>query len=353
MFLNLGHHSGHENSGCSFAFGQGAGGFAPACGTSGSRGPYTGRGRAAVRGGARNGQRVDGPLGARRESGAEGRASRTAALPALGSSSGSHHRAVDSEPVPGPVAFAVRAVDAGSGAAVAGPTVRRARVGLDGGALFAGLGSDATEAGAARLRTKPGRRGRWLKKEYPAIRAQAKREKAEIHWGDEMGLRSDHQAGRSYGRRGQTPVVPGTGQRFRCNLISAITNRGRLAFMVFHQRFTAPVFLNFLRRLLRLIPGKVFLILDRHPVHKSAPVSRWLAKHAARIQLFWLPSYSPELNPDELLNQDVKTNALGRVRPIDQQELMGNVRSYLRITQSRPQLVQHYFRERHVQYAAL
>src|SRR3989442_4563977 len=129
---------------------------------------------------------------------------------------------------------------------------------------------------------------RWLKKEYPAIRAQAKREKAEIHWGDEMGLRSDHQAGRSYGRRGQTPVVPGTGQRFRCNLISAITNRGRLAFMVFHQRFTAPVFLNFLRRLLRLIPGKVFLILDRHPVHKSAPVSRWLAKHAARIQLFWL-----------------------------------------------------------------
>src|SRR2546422_285085 len=99
--------------------------------------------------------------------------------------------------------------------------------------------------------------------------------------------------------------------------------------------------------------GKVFLILDRHPVHKSAPVSRWLEKHAARIQLFWLPSYSPELNPDELLNQDVKTNALGRVRPIDQQELMGNVRSYLRITQSRPQLVQHYFRERHVQYAAL
>src|SRR3989454_4076184 len=115
------------------------------------------RGRPAVRGGARNGQRLDGPLGARRESGAEGRASRTAALPALGSSSGSHHRAVDSEPVPGPVAFAVRAVDAGSGAAVAGPTVRRARVGLDGGALFAGLGSDATEAGAARLRTKPGR----------------------------------------------------------------------------------------------------------------------------------------------------------------------------------------------------
>src|SRR3989454_4294066 len=192
MFLNLGHHSGHENSGCSFAFGQGAGGFAPACGASGSRGPYTGRGRPAVRGGARNGQRLDGPLGARRESGAEGRASRTAALPALGSSSGSHHRAVDSEPVPGPVAFAVRAVDAGSGAAVAGPTVRRARVGLDGGALFAGLGSDATEAGAARLRTKPGRRAAMVEEGIPGHpgASQARKGRDSLGRRDGAALRS-------------------------------------------------------------------------------------------------------------------------------------------------------------------
>ena len=71
-----------------------------------------------------------------------------------------------------------------------------------------------------------------------------------------------------------------------------------------------------------------------------------------QIRIFWLPSYSPELNPDELLNQDVKTNALGRVRPVNVQEMMGNVRSYLRITQARPKLVKNYFRERHVQYAA-
>src|SRR3989442_13218227 len=113
--------------------------------------------------------------------------------------------------------------------------------------------------------------------------------------------------------------------------------------MVFHQRFTAPVFLNFLRRLLRLIPGKVFLILDRHPVHKSAPVSRWLAKHAARIQLFWLPSYSPELNPEELLNQDVKTDPLGRVRPLAQRELLGHGPSSLPITHSRRQPCRHSF----------
>jgi transposase len=196
---------------------------------------------------------------------------------------------------------------------------------------------------------------KWLQEEYPAIRESARQDQAQIHWLDEMGLRSDHQAGRSYGRRGQTPVVWGTGQRFRCNMISSITNRGRLAFMIFRQRFTAQVFLNFLRRLLRLTQRtrrKVFLIADGHPVHRSRAVSRWLAEHAAQIRIFWLPSYSPELNPDELLNQDVKTNALGRVRPVNVQEMMSNVRSYLRITQARPTLVKNYFRERHVQYAA-
>jgi transposase len=101
-------------------------------------------------------------------------------------------------------------------------------------------------------------------------------------------------------------------------MISSITNRGRLAFMIFRQRFTARVFLNFLGRLLRLTRKtrkKVFLIVDGHAVHKSRSVSRWLAEHGEQIRIFYLPSYSPELNPDELLNQDVKTNALGRVPP--------------------------------------
>src|SRR5216683_1144215 len=150
-------------------------------------------------------------------------------------------------------------------------------------------------------------------------------------------------------------MVFGTGQRFRCNMISSITNRGRLAFMIFRQRFTARVFLNFLGRLLRIMrktKRKVFLIADGHPVHKARSVRRWLDEHAAQIRIFFLPSYSPELNPDELLNQDVKTNALGRVRPVNVHEMMDNVRSYLRITQARPKLVKNYFRERHVQYAA-
>ena len=197
---------------------------------------------------------------------------------------------------------------------------------------------------------------KWLEEEYPAIRELARAARAHIHWLDEMGLRSDHQAGRSYGRRGETPVVLGTGQRFRCNMISSITNRGRLAFMVFRQRFTARVFLNFLGRLLRQTRKtrrKVFLIADGHPVHRARSVSRWLAVHAAHIRIFWLPSYSPELNPDELLNQDVKTNALGRVRPLNLSEMMDYVRAYLRITQHHPRSVKNYFRERHVRYAAI
>jgi transposase len=176
---------------------------------------------------------------------------------------------------------------------------------------------------------------RWLTKQYPAIRALARRERATVFWGDETGMRSDHQAGRSWGRRGRTPVIPGTGKRFRCNMISAITNRGRLAFMVFPGSFNAAVFLRFLRRLVRHARRKVFLIVDEHPVHVAEEVERWVKRHRRHIRLFFLPGYSPELNPDELLNQDVKTNAVGRKRPRHKGELMANVRRYLWSTASR------------------
>jgi transposase len=192
---------------------------------------------------------------------------------------------------------------------------------------------------------------RWLNEEYPAIRRRAKRENAEIHWGDEMGVRSDHQAGRSWGRRGRTPVVPGAGQRFGGNMISTVSNRGTLRFMVFKQRFTQPVMIAFLRRLLRSVQQKVFLIVDGHPVHRGKMLKRWLAEHAGRIEMYFLPGYSPQLNPDELLNQDVKSRT-GRQRPQNQSELLRNLRSHLRSTQRQPAKVRRYFEEQHVAYAA-
>lgn len=194
---------------------------------------------------------------------------------------------------------------------------------------------------------------RWLKQEYPDVRKQARCEKAEIYWEDEMGLRSDRTVGRSYGRRGQTPVISGTGKRFGCNMISAITNRGRLNFMVFKKQFRTDVFLEFLRRLVGQSEHKVFLIVDGHPVHRSKRVKTWVEKNGHRIRLFFLPGYSPELNPDELLNQDVKSNAVGRRRARDQQEMVTAVRSHLRSRQRQPHIVRQFFQEEHVRYAAI
>ena len=192
----------------------------------------------------------------------------------------------------------------------------------------------------------------WLSKEYPAIARQARRDGATIYWGDEMGLRSDHVTGTSYAPLGQTPVVRATGQRFGCNMLSAITNKGGLSFMVFQGKFKTPVFVAFMQRLLKQIAGKICLIVDGHPVHKSGAAMRFVTRHKKRLRLMRMPGYCPELNPDELLNQDVKTNGLGKNRPTNRTELMAIVRSHLYRRQKQPQVITNLFREKHVRYAA-
>jgi transposase len=192
----------------------------------------------------------------------------------------------------------------------------------------------------------------WLDERYPALRARAKRERARIYWGDEMGMRSDHQAGRSYAPKGKTPITPGTGKRFGANMVSAITNRGHLLFMVFKRRFTASVFLCFLRRLVKEARRKVYLIVDGHPVHRSRKVRQWLKTNRHRVEMFSLPGYSPDLNPDEMLNHDVKANAVGKHRSRTQKHLMRTVRNYLDARRRDPDLVRRYFHERSVRYAA-
>lgn len=192
----------------------------------------------------------------------------------------------------------------------------------------------------------------WLKQEYPAIARQARREKAAIYWGDEMGLRSDHVTGTSYAPLGHTPVIRATGQRVGCNMISAITNKGALAFMVFQGQFKAPVFVEFMKRLLKQLDGRIYLIVDGHPVHKSGEARRFVDQHKPRLRLIRMPGYCPELNPDELLNQDVKTNGLGKSRPTNRTELMATGRSHLYRRQKQPQVIRNLFREKHVRYAA-
>lgn len=193
----------------------------------------------------------------------------------------------------------------------------------------------------------------WLDVQYPMIHRRAKAQKALLYWGDEMGLRADQQAGRSYAPKGKTPVIPGTGQRFGCNMISAITNRGNLCFMVFKRKFRVGVFLQFLRRLLKQAGRrKVFLIVDGHPVHRAGGVRKWIEAQEGKIELHFLPAYRPDLNPDEFLNNDTKANAVGRQRPKHRQQLIAKVRSHLRRRQKTPSVVRRFFHAPSVTYAA-
>jgi len=194
---------------------------------------------------------------------------------------------------------------------------------------------------------------RWLEVDYPAIVKRARKEGAEILWEDESGLRSDHTAGRSWAPVGQTPVTKGTGKRFSANMIAAISNTGTLRFRVFEGKFNGPLFLDFLKRLTRDAHGKkIHLILDGHPAHRARVVRDWTDAHPELIELHFLPGYAPELNPAECLNQDVKTNALGKRRPRTITELKADIRGFLRSRQRQPHRVARYFHERYVRYAA-
>jgi transposase len=192
---------------------------------------------------------------------------------------------------------------------------------------------------------------RWFDVEYPAIQKLAKKEKATIHWGDEMGLRSDHNVGRTYGLKGKTPVVKRTGNRFSCNMISTITNLGKLSFMVFHENFTSDIFLTFLKRLVRQSDRKLFLIVDNHRAHKSKKVNTWLADNVDNIRVYYLPSYCPELNPDEFLNQDVKSY-LGKQRLHTKAQMVKSLSSHLKMRQKQPCIIQNFVKGCHPRYAA-
>jgi transposase len=166
-------------------------------------------------------------------------------------------------------------------------------------------------------------------------------------------MRSDSQASRSYAPIGETPVRQVSGSRFSTNMISTVTNRGKLRFMLYRETLTAPVLIRFLGRLIRDAQGrKVFLILDNLRVHHSKKVSAWVADRKEQIELFFLPAYAPELNPDEYLNCDLKHQVRTGLPARNQDELEGRVRSVMRRLQLRPQRIRSYFRHPRIAYAA-
>ncbi len=137
-------------------------------------------------------------------------------------------------------------------------------------------------------------------------------------------------------------------------MISALANSGELRFSIFEGRFTARVFIEFLDRLIRSIPDrKIHLVCDNHTTHHAKLVKQWVAKRADRIELHFLPAHSPELNPDEQLNQDVKRHMREvHPKPTDKTTLRTELARFLHRRQRQPKIVRAYFRAASVRYAA-
>lgn len=193
---------------------------------------------------------------------------------------------------------------------------------------------------------------RWLRKEFPRIRALAAAQKAEIWFGDEAGVRSDGHAGTTWAPRGKTPIVSTTGARFGLNLISAVSRRGEFRFMGVQGRVNAEVFIGFLKRLIHGVRHPIFLIVDGHPTHKAVKVRRFLETVAGTLQLFFLPPYSPELNPDEHVWNDLKNNGIGRKVITGPDQMKREVVGHLRALQKSPNLIRSFFHAPSTAYAA-
>lgn len=201
-------------------------------------------------------------------------------------------------------------------------------------------------------RQEPEEVKKWLKKTYPKIKRRAAAEDAEIHWGDEMGVRSTCQHRRGYARPGNTPELLVPGSRFSVNMMSAITNQGKARWMTYTGRMNAELFIVFLTRLLAGASKKVFLIVDNLKVHEAAAVDEWLADKKDRIEIFYLPKYTPERNPDEYLNCDVKTNINADGLPKDREELRGKLQRFMHKLSKLPSRIASYFQHKYLIYAS-
>lgn len=199
---------------------------------------------------------------------------------------------------------------------------------------------------------RPAEIKKWLEETYPSIMHRAKTEGAEIHWGDETGVRNDCQHGRSFAPIGKTPVKKSMAKRFSVNMISTVTNQGKVAFMIYADMMNSDRFISFLQQLIKGREKKIFLIVDNLRVHHSKLVKAWVAEHLDRIELFYLPAYSPQHNPDEYLNCDLKQALSNKQAPKEKSTLQNNVRNHMELLQNEPKRVKSYFRHQDIKYAA-
>jgi transposase len=193
---------------------------------------------------------------------------------------------------------------------------------------------------------------KWLKEEYPEIKNRAKQENAEIFWGDETGLRNNCQRERGYAPKGKTPVIRLNANSHSINMISAITNQGKVRFRIFEGMMNADILLDFMMRLVSKAQRKVYLILDNLKVHHCKPVKEWLENHKKMIEVFYLPAYSPELNPDEYLNCDLKKGVHSGKPARNKAQLKSKTRAHMSMLQRKPKRVRKYFEHEKIKYAA-
>ena len=192
----------------------------------------------------------------------------------------------------------------------------------------------------------------WLEQDYPSIAARAKRDKAVIYWSDETGICNQDQIGKGYAPKGQTPILTQTGQKFSTSMIAAVSNRGLMRFKLYKGALNVAIFIDFMKRLIKDAKQKVFLIVDNLRVHHAKAVQDWLARHKVEIEIFYLPAYAPEHNPDEYLNNDLKQTIKNKPRAKTRDDLVAATSSILKSIQKRPDRVKSYFHAKHVRYAA-
>src|SRR3954453_6678420 len=192
----------------------------------------------------------------------------------------------------------------------------------------------------------------WLDRTYPEIERRAAQEGGEIHWGDETGVRSTCQHSRGYARPQDTPELKVPGSRFSVNMISTITNQGKVRWLIYQGRMNAALFIVFLTQLIAGASKKVFLIVDHLSVQEANAVEEWLADKKEQIEVFYLPKYTPERNADEYLNCDLKANINTDGLPKDREELTGKLQRFMQKLSELPGRVASYFKHKFLQYAA-
>jgi len=218
------------------------------------------------------------------------------------------------------------------------------------GALLAKLGLTPQKPLQRAYQRDPEAIEKWQRETYPAIAKQAKKQGADIFFWDESGFRADTVHGKTWGVRGQTPVVQRPGQRQSISAASAVSAKGAFWFQTYDGALNADLFVEFLQKMMKYRKKPVHLVLDSLPAHKKAIVREYVATTEGKLTLHFLPGYAPDLNPDELVWSHVKRTGTAR-RPLQKGEkLRDKIEEQLARLQQMPRLVRSFFQTPSVAY---